>query len=95
MIFASVITDVRYTNKVTKHMNRWFLALTNRLNVSPTSETGRSNEAVEGFGVDADTAGKGFILIFLSSIIVSPFSSPTSAGSFETAISSSSLSLGK
>lgn len=68
---------------------------TNRLNVNPTSLTGISTVVAGSFTAGADTAGKGFILILRSSIVVSPFSSPTSAGSFDIATSSSCLSLGK
>ena len=39
--------------------------------------------------------GKAAILIFLSVMTVSPFSSPTSTGSFVAAVSSSYLYLGK
>jgi hypothetical protein len=55
--------------------------------------TGRSAGGWEGLGIFF--LGKGFILILRSSIIVSPFSSPTSAGSFAMATSSSCFSRGK
>ena len=63
-------------------------------NADPGSERGRSR-GVEVTVLSTAPAGKGLILIFLSSITVSPFSSPTSAGSFDIAISSSCLSRGK
>ena len=49
-------------------------------------------EAIRGAAV---VPGKAAILIFLSEITVSPFSSPTSTGSFVAAVSSSYLFLGK
>lgn len=63
------------------------------LRVNLTSLTGGSLRTWGGFGTFF--LGKGFILIFRSSIMVSPFSSPTSAGSFDNATSSSCLSRGK
>ena len=63
-------------------------------NADPESERGRSTRVADTV-LSTTPAGKGLILIFLSSITVSPFSSPTSAGSFNIAISSSCLSRGK
>lgn len=70
------------------------MSLTNRL-TSPTSLTGTSIGDWEDLGTDFFTLGNGFILILRSSMVVSPFSSPTSAGSLEMATSSSCLSRGK
>lgn len=59
----------------------------------PTLLAETSAGAWGGFG--GAFFGKGFILILRSSIIAPPFSSPTSAGSFDIAACSSSVSRGK
>jgi len=63
------------------------------LQTKPTSLIGRS--IAHSGGLETFLLGKGFILILRSAMIVSPFSSPTSAGSLVKATCSSCLSRGK